>query len=581
MSDEKISLDALHQREQNSRDPLEKLENILALVEYFRNEADFVQCETYAKRGLSLSREEKNTRYEVVFLHRYAVNRFYRGDFDMALKLLQEAVILAEKSNYTLELSMIYNLIGILYMETDDSLQALQYHQRALKIRQELKDMKSIVASMNNIAALYAKMEDFKKSLDVLKEAMVNAKKLNNDEYIISINFNIGNRYFDMQDYDKAMECYEYGLQHCSDTRNRKNYANYNHSIAQILLKQEKYEAALKKAMIPLPIAEQGDDKALMKKTYDTLMQIYVGLEDYQKAYEYQKKFYDVSLYLTVHEKMKQLENIQENKDRIEKEREQEIFKQNIELMEMKHMLEERNDDLVKIATSKDYIMGIVAHDLKNSIGSILSAIDLMKDMHMCNDEPASRFIDITALAAGQALALVQDILQVNQIDTEKFKLDVSRHVLQTVWKEHSELFAVKATQKDIDLITNFPEEDCIIAADENRLVQILDNVITNAIKFSKRGGIVLITGKQEKKKCIITVADSGIGISPDKLEEIFSPFSAARRKGTEGEMTTGLGLSIVKKLMDLHNASVEVTSQEGKGTTITLTFPTKALSGH
>ena len=126
-----------------------------------------------------------------------------------------------------------------------------------------------------------------------------------------------------------------------------------------------------------------------------------------------------------------------------------------------------------------------------------------------------------------------------------------------------------------MDLPAHFPP----LYADERAVRQILLNLLSNAIKFTEDGGDIKVSAKTGKSNIILTVSDNGIGIPADKIKTLFKPFSQVENIMTRSHQGSGLGLALVKRLMEAHKGEVKLESTVGKGTVITCTFPQKQLT--
>jgi two-component system phosphate regulon sensor histidine kinase PhoR len=136
------------------------------------------------------------------------------------------------------------------------------------------------------------------------------------------------------------------------------------------------------------------------------------------------------------------------------------------------------------------------------------------------------------------------------------------------------------AESRNIRLETHCPDTDLRVLADPDKLIEIITNLVDNAIKFTPQGGIITIdTRQQEPDKIVVSVTDTGEGIEPEDLDDLFKPFYQAKRTKahTQG---LGLGLSIVKHLVEMHDGSITVTSEPGKGSQFRIELPELAQQG-
>lgn len=229
---------------------------------------------------------------------------------------------------------------------------------------------------------------------------------------------------------------------------------------------------------------------------------------------------------------------------------------------------------LIELNKSKDNILGIVAHDLRNPVSSIIGLANLIEQ------EPAdyAELIDLIKKAGNNALSIISDLLDIASLDNDR-GLGESRMVnINQLIREIIESLQLFAEDKELELMFHSNEVVIEIPADAIRMSRVFSNLMMNAIKFSYRGNKILINTHIENNKLLITIQDFGMGI-PEKLRElIFDKFTKASRRGTEGEKSLGLGMSIVKRIVELHHGKIWLESEENKGTTVYIELPAAIL---
>ena len=169
---------------------------------------------------------------------------------------------------------------------------------------------------------------------------------------------------------------------------------------------------------------------------------------------------------------------------------------------------------------------------------------------------------------------MVNDILDMSRLETGDFEITSEPFRLGAVMAGCSELLALKAQEVGVTLRCEAPAGLPDIVADKRAVKQILINLISNAIKFTDRGGTVTVSADRDGANILLIVEDTGIGIAPDDLARIGSPFFQARGTYTRKHDGTGLGLSIVKGLVKLHGGEMDIKSRPGEGTRIVVRLP-------
>jgi signal transduction histidine kinase len=232
----------------------------------------------------------------------------------------------------------------------------------------------------------------------------------------------------------------------------------------------------------------------------------------------------------------------------------------------------EAEDRLRELNELKNRHLGIAAHDLRNPIGAIRGMSGMLARGRV-PDGKKQKFLESIVRVSEQMLTLVEDLLDVSVIESGKFELDLSRGNLAVLAQERSELAAGLAQKKSIKLVV---EMDSVpdTSFDPPRVSQVIDNLLSNALKFSPPESTVHLSCFQQDEEIAVAVQDEGPGIPPDELVKIFGTYQKTTVRPTGGEKSTGLGLYIVKKIIDAHRGSISVKSTVGEGTTFTVAIP-------
>ena len=229
------------------------------------------------------------------------------------------------------------------------------------------------------------------------------------------------------------------------------------------------------------------------------------------------------------------------------------------------------NDQLARLNQEKNEFLGIAAHDLKNPLTVIIGSAELLK-MNLPPAQAAKLSGNI--LGAGQRmLHLIKDLLDANAIEQGKFTSNIAPCELRALATECATNNQSHASRKEIVICTEEGEE-AWGRADRNAAMQILDNLISNAVKFSPLKSTVLVTVSVAEGCVCISVKDQGPGISAEDQKKMFGKFTRLTAQPTGGESSTGLGLSIVKKLAEAMAGSVECRSVLGGGATFVMRLP-------
>ena len=232
----------------------------------------------------------------------------------------------------------------------------------------------------------------------------------------------------------------------------------------------------------------------------------------------------------------------------------------------------EVEDELKKSERLKTEFMNIAAHELKSPVTPIKGYLDLI-----ISDEDASEKIKnwakVSLRNSERLLRLVNDILDVSRLDSDTMKFDMSVLNSVEILDEIVEDMKPAVEKKSLDFIAEIPRDLPNIMGDRYRLSQVLKNLFVNAVKFTDHGSIS-ITAKKEKKYILITVEDTGIGISKSEVKKVFSKFYQAYTGDDRKNEGTGLGLFICKEIVQKHNGKIWAESVIGKGSTFSIKLP-------
>ncbi len=223
-------------------------------------------------------------------------------------------------------------------------------------------------------------------------------------------------------------------------------------------------------------------------------------------------------------------------------------------------------------------LYAIVTHDLRSPASVILTSAEMMLDGEFGPLAPEqAELIEIISKSAAKMNVLISDYLDFAQIDAGYLRLTFEDVDLRDLVQDSVRTVRLQAQVKRQSLIVELPPEPLVGLLDPERLQQVLDNLLTNAIKYTPEGGSIRLQLREEKGSATITVSDSGIGIADEHLASLFTKYHRIPGQGTRGIRGTGLGLLIVKEIVEAHGGTVAAESPgPGKGSTFTVRLPLK-----
>jgi signal transduction histidine kinase len=223
---------------------------------------------------------------------------------------------------------------------------------------------------------------------------------------------------------------------------------------------------------------------------------------------------------------------------------------------------------------AKDEFLATLSHELRTPLNAILGWSRLLASGHL-DEATAKRAVDIIERNTRLQAQLIEDLLDISRIVTGKLRLEFRTVAVRTVLDGALDAVRPAADAKKISLVTEVAQPDAPILCDPARMQQVIWNLLSNAIKFTPEGGKVSVRSERNGELVTITVSDSGVGITPSFLPHVFDRFRQQDAATTRAHGGLGIGLSIVRHLVELHGGTVQAQSEgEGRGATFSVTVP-------
>jgi len=226
-----------------------------------------------------------------------------------------------------------------------------------------------------------------------------------------------------------------------------------------------------------------------------------------------------------------------------------------------------------KIDVERREFVANVSHELRTPLTTMRSYLEALADGVWQDAEIAPNFLDVTRTETERMIRLVNDLLQLSKMDSTDYKLTIEWVNFVDFFDRIIERFEMSKEQ-NVTFKRKLPNHAIFVEIDEDKMTQVLYNIISNALKYSPEGGQVTFSIKEKEDKMIVSVSDQGVGIPKENIGKIFDRFYRVDKARTRKLGGTGLGLAIAKEIVKAHGGAIWVTSEEGKGTKISFSLP-------
>ena len=493
-----------------------------------------------------------------------------------------------------------YLKLGVVNELNNNLNKALEYYNKALELSPDSPLSSSKVYIYNNLGIVYGKMGDLKKSLEYLQLAIEKSDKPQFTGVRILSLINMGVVYDQFNNDQKALEYLNRALQITKDKNLPENEARIMVNIASVTSNTNAAKAIpqLKEA---LTIAKSIDQKSIQRDIYEGLSDDYKKIGDYKNAVAIMEEQKKLEKEIFTIEKAKEIANLQsvfELEQSNNKIKEMKLAEQRnaqkrnaiiaiatllaialilISLFYRKSkrlndQLSKREIDLERSNRVKDKLFSIIGHDLRGPVGNIPAMLTIIEDEGTSPDE--RKYLMTTLMEHSVAsLETLNKLLYWGRSQIKNIGLTLETFKVDAYIENNIKLVKSSADQKQITIINSVPDDICILA-DAAHFDFIVRNLLSNAIKFTHNSGTVELKADQAQMPgfTVFCLKDSGVGISKEKIANIFEPFSNSTR-GTADERGTSIGLMLCKEFMVENGGKIWVESELGKGSSFFFSF--------
>jgi len=578
---------------------------------------DFPNAIGHYEMALPLFRQLKDT-VAMVDCYRYiGISNFNMSKSKEAIASYLEGLKLAKSNlDYTAEL---LGNIGLVHNEMDNFNEAIRYFRQALSINQSIRDNESMAANYDYLGATYSRMKMTDSSLVNYRKSLYYFKKIHKeDRYAVSLS----NMAWILSNYpdslNKAINYFNQTWEKFQELGWLHYEPNIQFGIANILSKQGKLEESVSAYKKSIQLANHFKRELFLKKQlYQGLSELYQKKGDYKHALENQilsskyndsineKQKFDQVTALEKHyeteKKQNEIIRLQARQElmnvQLQKNKQLKILgfvtatlllffvffiliryfdkiKLN-QLLEHKNQKIEQSESELKILNAaKNKFFSILAHDLKNPFHTVMGYSYLLSnDYEQFTEKERRKFATDINHSSNNIFRLLENLLEWSKSQTGRLVFTPRDIEFKRILENSVSVLRSVANQKNIRIEFSF-DDDLSLFADPQMIETVLRNLINNAIKFTPENGLIEISANRTEDRISICVKDSGIGISEEETRNLFQIDSTVKRKGTNNEDGSGLGLILCREFVRKNNGTIWVNSSPGNGSSFFFTVP-------
>ena len=548
-----------------------------------------------------------------------------RAEYEKAVDYYMQTLDEARRiKNLELQINALTDLAFVYTEDLKQPLKAKDVYRECLNLNKELGDSVSLVYCYINMGAIYNRINLHDSALQMLEEGLVFGRPLEARGKIDLQNLynNLGNTYYHLKKYDKALDYFWYNYHHHQGAADLAGKSDLWYDVLNLAdsytekAAEDKgtaarisFDSAGKYAVQALVLAQELQSKSKESDSYHILSKYYQRRGDYRLAFEYQEKWYKLDTALVNGETYTSIAGLEAKYEARKRENEKlilmgEVSQQrfhsrimmviavslflvalaagmafmikqgaNKKLTAGNELVTKQNEKLSELNYEKNSLISIVSHDLSTPFASIGMWNQLLQSEDGNLTAEQKKALGRISQATQYGEKLIRHILDVEKAQTNVHMVQLDNLDLREIAAHILDNFQPAAQKKEIRLHLDTSGQSLWLLSDRQLLSRMLENILSNAIKYTAQGRNVWVQLREEGEEVIIRVKDEGVGIEEDELPRLFSKYSKISSQPTNGEASTGLGLAIVKRIVEELNGRISCESKRGEGSVFTIVF--------
>lgn len=528
-------------------------------------------------------------------------------------KAIEEFLVvnqLLEGTNFTRMIAINQSNLGFVFSNLNNFEKSAQYYELAGKTAESLDDLPFKYQNNAVLASVYLELGKTEEAENLLNESLEFFKEVGDKENLVEIYYELGNKNLTSRNLDDAERYFK--LMTEVDLKIRD--FDLNRSVlgrAKVELERSNFKQAIELAESTGAYFLGSSGSVLQKKDYfEILAKAFEGNGDFGNALRNYQSFNAYKDTLQNQENLNLL-LIAEAENEFEKERNSFLLERELREVEFEaelrrerlilqgvflifiivaigsvllyrnyrqrvkdyHLIKSQNEELEDLNRENKALLAIASHDLKSPLNTIGMMTGIIKEDNI-DKEAKNEAISFIENKVKFGLDLIEDLVFMENIEFDRNEVQVESVELTAFMKQQVSPFKNKAEEKGIDLELSLPNEHLTISSNAFYLSRVIDNLISNAVKFTNEGKKIYVSLEKIQEQFLIKVKDEGQGIKKEELKLLFKKFSKLTARPTAGESSTGLGMSITLELLNKLNGSIRVESEWEVGTEFIVSLP-------
>lgn len=566
----------------------------------------------YADTALEVSKQLNLKAREAEILNQLGIIASVLGDSPTALEYFLDVLTVREEIGDLPGISRIQNNLGILYKNLGDFDRSLQFHSESLSSKRLLNDSLGIARSLNNIGEIYQQQKNTIRAKQNFEESLELMILLNYKEGLAAVFNNLGEVHKLDGDINSAIKYHEQSLEIEKEHGNISGIGYSYMNIASLFLKVDQPEVAIINYKEAISNFNKINDLSGLERAYNDLATTYSELERFQESLYYfqlQSSLKDSLVSVQTNKQIAELQTQYESekqKQEIlllnERSLMQEaqinqqakirnllilitvllfglafvLYRSNKSRKNANALLTEKNRKIEEAAELKSQFLSVLSHEIRTPMNAVVGMTNLL--VHENPRQDQKKYLDTLLYSSNNLLSIVNDVLDYSKAEAGKITLESIDFRLLFLLSNLHQSFYNQSVKKEVYLkIEHDDKIPDVLKGDPTRLTQILSNLISNALKFTEKGSIIVQVSLEDQSEESVEVSfkviDTGIGIAIDKQDSIFESFIQADKDIHRKYGGTGLGLPITKNLIELFGSNIKLVSTEGKGSTFSFSI--------